>query len=142
MTVVDSFSRFSPAINSRFSYRGEGVVEALERICRNVGYPEAIRVDEGSEFISHDFDLQACRNDVTSDLSRPGNPTDIAFKEASIRRFQTECLKARWFLWLGDAKIKLKHWRRCRDELRPHGAIGNKALMMQTNHDNAISSRS
>ncbi len=44
--------RFSPAIDPRFIYRGEDVVRALERICGEVGYPRAIRVDQGSEFIS------------------------------------------------------------------------------------------
>ena len=37
LTVVDTFSRFSPAIDARFSYRGEGVVATLERTCREVG---------------------------------------------------------------------------------------------------------
>ena len=59
LTVVDTFSRFSPAIDARFSYRGEDVVQTLERICRQVGYPAVIRVDNGSEFISRDLDLWA-----------------------------------------------------------------------------------
>ncbi|TIP91344.1 MAG: transposase family protein [Mesorhizobium sp.] len=57
LTVVDTFSRFSPVVDPRFSYRGEDVVVALEGACRKVGYPGAIRVDKGSEFISRDLDL-------------------------------------------------------------------------------------
>jgi hypothetical protein len=38
LTVVDTYSRFSPAVDPRFSYRGEDVL-TLERICGNVGYP-------------------------------------------------------------------------------------------------------
>ncbi len=68
--------RFSPAIDPRFSYRGEDVVQALERICGEVGYPKAIRVDQGSEFISRDLDLWAYQKDVVLDFSRPGKPTD------------------------------------------------------------------
>lgn len=49
LTVVDTFTRFSPAVDPRFSYRGEDVVQTLERICRSVGYPKAIRVDNGSD---------------------------------------------------------------------------------------------
>ena len=52
LTIVDTFSRFSPAVDPRFSYRGQDVVQTLERVCRTVGYPKAIRVDQGSEFIS------------------------------------------------------------------------------------------
>lgn len=48
LTVVDTFSRFSPVIDARFSYRGEDVVARLDRTCRKVGYPKTIRVDYGS----------------------------------------------------------------------------------------------
>ena len=56
LTVVDTFSRFSPAIDPRFSYRAEDVVATLERVCDAMGYPKTIRVDQGSEFVSRDLD--------------------------------------------------------------------------------------
>lgn len=34
LTIVDTFSRFSPATDPRFSYRGEDVVRTLARMCR------------------------------------------------------------------------------------------------------------
>ena len=46
LTVVDTYSRFSPAVDARFSYRGEDVVQTLERVCKIVGYPKSIRVDQ------------------------------------------------------------------------------------------------
>ena len=52
LTVVDTFSRFSPVIDPRFSYRAEDVVATLERVCVATGYPKTIRVDQGSEFVS------------------------------------------------------------------------------------------
>jgi transposase InsO family protein len=48
LTIVDTFSRYSPAVEVRFSYRGEDVVQTLERVCCEAGYPKAIRVDQGS----------------------------------------------------------------------------------------------
>ncbi len=59
LTIVDTFSRFSPAVDARFSYKGRDVVETLERICRRIGTPNVIRVDQGSEFISHRVDRWA-----------------------------------------------------------------------------------
>ena len=119
LTVVDMFSRFSPVIDPRFSYRGEDVVQTIEKVCKEIGYPETIRVDQGSEFISRDLDLCAYQNNVTLDFSRPGKPTDNAFIEAFNGRLRTECLNTHWFLSLGDAKEKLgkgkagqrKSWR-------------------------------
>jgi putative transposase len=133
LTVVDTFSRYSPVLDARFSYRGEDVVSTLDRVCSRIGYPKTIRVDQGSEFISRDMDLWAYRYGVTLDFSRPGKPTDNAFAEAFNARLRAECLNAHWFLSLADAAEKLEAWRRDYNDERPHGAIGNKvpaALMI------------
>ncbi len=42
LTVVDIFSRFSPVLDPRYSYRGEDVVQTLEQVCATVGYPKSI----------------------------------------------------------------------------------------------------
>jgi putative transposase len=76
LTVVDTFSLFSPVIDPKFSYRAEHVAATLERVCATVGYPKTIRVDQGSEFISRDLDLWAYAKGVALDFSRPGKPTD------------------------------------------------------------------
>ncbi|MEY9278822.1 transposase InsO family protein [Bradyrhizobium yuanmingense] len=73
---VDIFSRFSPLLAPRFTFRGGDVVAILERACKEVGFPATIRVDQGSEFVSHDLDLWAYQRGVTLDFSRPGKPTD------------------------------------------------------------------
>ena len=57
LTMVDTFPRFSPAVDARFSYRGEDMVQTLEKVCARVGYPRVIRVNQGSEFISRNDDL-------------------------------------------------------------------------------------
>ena len=139
LTVVDIFSRFSPILDPRFSYRGEDVVQSLEQTCAVVGYTKAIRVDQGSEFISRDLDLWAYANEVVLDFSRPGKPTDNAFIEAFNGRFRAECLNAHWFLTLDDARQKIEDWRRYYNEVRPHGSIGHKVPISLQNPDGASS---
>jgi hypothetical protein len=39
LTIVDIFSRFSPAVDPRFSYRGQDVVLPLERVCKSLAIP-------------------------------------------------------------------------------------------------------
>lgn len=129
LTVVDTFSRYSPAIDPRFSYRGEDVVRTLEAVCNQVGYPKTIRVDQGSEFISRDLDLWAYQKDVVLDFSRPGKPTDNAFIESFNGKFRAECLNIHWFMNLDDAQRKMEDWRKDYNEVRPHSAIGNKPPM-------------
>ena len=133
LTVVDTFSRFSPVIDPRFSYRAEDVVTALEGACASTGYPKTIRVDQGSEFVSRDLDLWAYAKVATLDFSRPGKPTDNAFIEAFNGCLRAECLNAHWFLTLADAREKLEDWRKYYNEDRPHG--GNRQQAPGFPHD-------
>jgi putative transposase len=112
LTVVDTHSRFCPATDPRFSYRGEDVVQTLEPVRGQIGHPKTIRVDNGSEFISRDLDLWAFANDVRLDFSRPGKPADNGFIEAFNGKLRAECLNAHWFMSLADAREKLEDWRR------------------------------
>jgi putative transposase len=133
LTIVDTWSRFSPAVDPRFSYKGEDVVATLERVCRQHGTPQSIRVDQGSEFISRDLDLWAYQNSVVLDFSRPGRPTDNAFIESFNGKFRAECLNAHWFMSLDDARAKMEEWRKDYNEVRPHSAIGNKPPVSRIN---------
>jgi putative transposase len=133
LTVIDTFSRYSPAVVPRFSYRAPNVVEVLDRVCKQIGYPKSIRVDQGSEFISKELDQWAYYRGVTLDFSRPGKPTDNAFIESFNCKFRAECLNAHWFLSLADACQKCESWRRDYNEHRPHSAIGNKVPSMLQN---------
>jgi len=138
LTIIDTFSRFSPAIEPRFNFRRANVVEVLERVGREVGLPAVIRVDQGSEFVSRDLDLWAYQRGVTLDFSRPGKPTDNAFIESFNGKFRTECLNAHWFMSLDDARRKCEAWRRDYNEERPHSSIGNKAPIELVNRSAAL----
>ena len=54
---------------------------------------------------------------------RLGKSTDNAKIESFNGRLREECLKARWFLSLEDAKRKIEAWRRYYNEARPHTAL-------------------
>ena len=55
LSIVDNFTRVSPAIDVRLSYRGADVVATLERIASTYGRPKRIRVDNGPEYISKEL---------------------------------------------------------------------------------------
>lgn len=141
LTIVDTFSRFSPGLDVRFNFRGADVVEVLEQVGAAHGFPASIRVDQGTEFVSRDLDLWAYQRGVTLDFSRPDKPTDNAFIEAFNGKFRTECLNAHWFMSLPDAQEKVEAWRREYNELRPHSAIGNKTPISLANRPPACSPR-
>lgn len=139
LTLLDTYSRYAHSIDARAQYRAENVVATLEAVCSKVGYPKAIRVDQVSEFVSRDLDLWAYTHNVILDFSRPGKPTDNAFIEAFNGRLRAECLNAHWFMTLADAREKLEGWRRDYNEVRPHGAIGNKVPISLLNPTGDIS---
>lgn len=126
LTIVDAYTRFSPAIEVRKSYRAADVVNTLERVIRKYGVPKEIRVDNGPEFVSRTLDLWAYMNGVSLDFSKPGKPTDNAFVESFNGKFRAECLNTAWFLSLVEAQTKCEVWRRDYNEVRPHSSIGHQ----------------
>jgi putative transposase len=83
LTVVDNFSRYCHAIRVGKSIKGIDVVEVMEALKKENGLvPMRIQVDNGSEFISKEFDKWAYENKVTSNYSKPWKPTDNAFIES------------------------------------------------------------
>lgn len=127
LTVVDNFTRESPAIEVGSSIGGHRVVEVLEEAAKQRSLPKTIRVDNGPEFTSKVLDQWAYLNGVELDFSRPGKPTDNAFIEAFNARLRAECLNENWFLSLEDARDKVEAWRRYYNGERPHGALKNLA---------------
>ena len=124
LTIVDQFSRLSPVLEARFSYKAIDVVSTLKRIERQYGIPKQINVDNGPEFISKELDLWAYSRGVKLDFSRSCKPTDNAFIESFNGRFREECLNQNWFLSLEDVQGTLNRWRRNYNQVRPHSSLG------------------
>ena len=80
----------------------------LERICKTVSYPKAIRIDLESEFVSRDLDLRACQKGVVLDFSCPSKPKDNSFIQSFNGKFRSEWLNAHWFLNFDDAGQKIQ----------------------------------
>jgi putative transposase len=124
LTIVDNYSRKCHAIEVGQSLKATDVVNVMNRISAEAGLlPERIQVDNGSEFISKEFDRWAYENHVTLDYSRPGRPTDNPFIESFNGSLRDECLNTNWFLSLEDARYKIESWRRDYNEYRPHSSL-------------------
>ena len=59
LTIVNKLTRLSPVIEPRSSFKVEDVVAVLERVGREHGLPQTIRIDQGTKFISLDLELWA-----------------------------------------------------------------------------------
>ena len=125
LTLVDHFSRVSPALEVGSGMSGQKVADVLTRLSMTVGMPEVIRVDNGPEFTSKALDQWAYCNGVHLDFISPGKPVENAFIESFNASFRKECLNAHWFQTLEDAKQTIEQWRREYNEERPHSSLGN-----------------
>lgn len=127
LTVVDNFSRYCHAIRVGKSIKGIDVVEVMEELKKQNGVlPQRIQVDNGSEFISKEFDKWAYENKVTLDYSRPGKPTDNPFIESFNGSFRDECLNMHWFLSLEDAYEKISNYVSEYNDFRPHSSLNDQ----------------
>jgi putative transposase len=126
LTIVDTVSRVSPAIEVGVSLTGERVVAVLERLRGTIGRPERIAIDNGPEFISKALDAWAYRNGVQLEFSRPGKPTDNAFVESFNGRFRDECLNQHWFASVEEVRQTVEAWRIEYNTERPHRALGQQ----------------
>ena len=84
LTIVDNFSRVSPAIWVGRQARATDVVDTLKRALSEFGCPGRIRVDNGSQFTSKELDLWG--------LCEPGHlgllPTRKAHRQCVYRSVQ------------------------------------------------------
>jgi len=96
-------------------------MEALKKETKVV--PKRIQVDNGSEFISKDFDKLAYENNGTMDYSRSGKRPDNPFLESFNSSFRDECLNTHWFLSLNDAFEKINDWVSEYNNFRPHSSL-------------------
>lgn len=127
LTIVDNFSRFCHGIEVARTFKSMQVIEVLEALkVYKKTVPKRIQVDNGSEFISKDFDRWAHENKITLDYSRPGKPTDNPFIESFNGSFRDECLNTSWFLSLDDAATKIESWRTEYNNFRPHSSLYGK----------------
>lgn len=126
-TMIDIFSRQSPAIQVEFSLPATAVTKALDRAISIKGQPEVITLDNGTEFTSKHFDAWAFSRGIRLDFIVPGRPMENAFIESFNDKLRNECLNLHWFQSLEEARQIINDWRKEYNKTRPHSSLGNLA---------------
>lgn len=97
---------------------------ALEPVVHYRGAPQAITVDNGSEFASRALDVWAYQRGAHLDFIHPGKPVENGVIESFNGRLRDECLNVECFFSLQDAREKLECRRE--DYRRPHSALADR----------------
>lgn len=124
LNLMDGFTREAPRIEVDTSLPGLRVVRVLEGVAQERGYPKAIQVDNGPEFISRAVDQWAYAHGVALHFIEPGKPVQNAFIESFNGKFRDECLNQNWFVSLDDARRIIEAWRVDYNTVRPHSSLG------------------
>ena len=125
LTMVDAYSRESPAIVADTSLPGARVVEVLERLAENRSLPGLITVDNGPEFAGSALDAWAYRRGIQLHFIEPGKPVQNAYVESFNGRFRDECLNEHWFPTLEEARGLIEAWQQDYNTVRPHSSLGD-----------------
>jgi len=125
LTMVDEYSRESPAMVADTSLPGTRVVEVLERLAETHGLPRTLRIDNGPEFAGSALDAWAYRRGIQLHFIEPGKPTQNGYAESFNGRVRDECLNEHWFPTLEEARRLIEAWRQDYNTVRPHSSLGD-----------------
>lgn len=126
LTIVDTYTRESLAIEVDTSLSGGRVARVLDRVIGERGaQPEEIVMDNGPELTSKALDQWAYERGVRLRFIEPGKPQQNGYSESFNGRLRDECLNEHWFLSVVDARQTVEAWRHDYNTVRPHSSLGN-----------------
>ena len=106
------------------SISGGRVVRTLDRLVEWRGKPNAIRVDNGPEYVSHVFADWCKHHGIELRYIQPGKPNQNAFIERFNRTYRHEVLDAYVFESLQQVREITRRWIIEYNEERPHDSLG------------------
>jgi transposase InsO family protein len=127
--VSDEFTRQSLAIEVGQSFRSEQVCAVLEGLIQERGVPEALRMDNGPEFVALALRGLCHRQSVNPAYIEPGKllpkgRPQNGFAESFHSRLRDEFLDGEVFAGAREAQVRLNAWRRDWNTQRLHSSLG------------------
>jgi putative transposase len=126
LTLLDEYSRSCFSVDPAFSYPSISVVRQLEDVASQFGYPSALRVDNGPEFIASALEQWALEHGVDLLFIQPGKPTQNAFIKSFNSRVRDELMNAHRHRTILEARTIAEEWRQNYHANHPHSSLGNR----------------
>ena len=122
--VVDDYNCEGLGIEVDLSLPSARVISSLERIIEWRGKPDALRCDNGPEYISQTLVDWANERQITFIYTQPSKPTQNAYIERFNRTARHEWLDLHLFESVENAQNLATEWLWTYNNMRPHSAIG------------------
>jgi transposase InsO family protein len=126
LTVLDEYTRESPAIEVGRSIRSKDVISVLEYLFMVRGVPGYIRSDNGPEFMAQAINRWLEMNKVGPLYIEPGSPWENGYIESFHARLRDELLDRELFYSVKQAGVLAEDWRLEYNHHRPHSSLGYK----------------
>jgi len=122
--VIDDFNREGLCIEVDFSLPSERVTRSLDQIIEWRGKPQAIRCDNGPEYISDHLQSWAKKRNIALNYIQPGNPQQNAYVERYNRTVRYDWLSQYLFDTIAEVQEYATRWLWTYNNERPNMAIG------------------
>jgi len=124
LTVLDEFTRESPAIEVGRSMRAKDVIAVLEYLFMVRGVPKFIRSDNGPEFIADKIKKWLKQRHVGTLYIEPGSPWENGYIESFNGKLRDDILDRELFYSVKEAKAIVEDWLLEYNNHRPHSGLG------------------
>ena len=123
--IIDDYSREVLGIDIGTSIPSLRVIRYLDQLAECHGYPNKIRVDNGSEFTSNIFTDWAAANNILIEYIKPGCPYQNAYIERFNRSYRNEVLDCYLFNNLNEVRQLTDKWIEVYNHERPHDSLND-----------------
>jgi putative transposase len=123
LNMLDDGVREALASEVETSLPAERVIRALEQVVAWRGYPKALRLDNGPEFIAERFMAWCAERTIAVRHIQPGNPDQKAVIEGYNRTYRTEVRRTYEVESLAPVREISAEWLQSYNEARPHALL-------------------
>jgi len=123
LNIIDDYNREALKIEPYFSITSSKVITIVERLVLEKGKPEAIRVDNGPEFIASAIRDWADSKNIKLQFIQPGRPMQNGYVERFNRSFRQDVLDANLFRNLTEVKVASDEFEEDYNLHRPHESL-------------------
>jgi putative transposase len=129
LNIIDDYNREALHIEVDTSLPASRVIRVLDQVAADRGYPQAIRSDNGPEFIAQVLADWARDHQLLWDFIQPGKPAQNAYIERFNRTYREDVLDAYLFDTIEEVRTATDTWLEEYNAVRPHAALGGATPM-------------
>lgn len=123
LSIVDEHTRECLALKVARSLTSEDVIDTLAELFAMRGVPQAIRSDNGPEFVSRSIRQWLARLSIETLYIAPGSPWENGYAESFHSKLRDEFLSRETFESVSSARKQTVAWKQDYNHDRPHSSL-------------------